>query len=143
MKGDMIRANLSYDATNKRFRMIEEHGFGKKAESYDILYLHDKQTEFRFNLRTKKCKKVNVTMPWRNAGIPKKAINFGDSYYGAAEVPDAHLLIGVWKDEFIHPINEKVLYMGTWTNKACLPVTATYLSKIFNVHSTTLDITTG
>ena len=96
-----FRARIGYDSVYKRERIIEEYTLGTDDEVFDVLYLHNVQTEYRFNLKTKECKKQPITRPWRDFGIPQNATFLGESYLGSSAVPNANLLITIWKDSFV------------------------------------------
>ena len=79
MRHDRIRARISYDAIYKRERVIEEYQLGREDNFFDVLYLHNQNVEYRYNLKTKVCTKQQVTREWRNFGIPSNAKSLGES----------------------------------------------------------------
>lgn len=68
--------------------------------SYDVVYLHSQQIEYRLNLKSKVCQKQPITRPWIDLGINKNATSLGESYIGSAAVPKGNILATLWKHEF-------------------------------------------
>lgn len=120
-----LRGNFSYDSVNKRERIIDEVMLGFDKEYYDVIYLHQEQKQYSFNLKTKKCRVEPLTRPWRDIGIPKDATFYRESYVGSSQVPNAGLLTTVWGGE-IEGCRTK--YLLQFTETACIPVAATYFS---------------
>lgn len=142
---DTILARITYDAVYKRERIIEEYRLGDQDDFYDVLYLHNQQIEYRFNFKTKECKKQAVTRPWRDFGIPTNATSYGESYIGSSAVSNANVLITTWGKEFTDEKGNKIDYMGAWTYEACLPIYSHYFSKADNIntHTNFYDIVPG
>ena len=84
-----MRGIFSYDAVNRRERIIDELMIDESREYYDIIYLHNENKKYVFNLHTRKCEVKNITRPWKEFGIPKNAKRLGDSYIGSPEIPRA------------------------------------------------------
>ena len=129
VKQGTVRARISYDAIYRRERVIEEYTLGSDDEYYDVLYLHDDNIEYRFNLKSRNCTKQTITRPWVDFGIPANATNFGESYLGSSAVPNANLLATLWGYQFVDEKGSKVDYFGVWTYTGCLPLSIRYRSE--------------
>jgi hypothetical protein len=141
----MIRARISYDAVYKRERIIEEFRLGDDDEYFDVLFLHNQQMEYRYNLKTKECQKQPITRPWTDYGVPKNSTSYGESYIGSAAVPNANILVTIWGNEFLDQKGNKIEYMGVWSLEGCLPISANYWSDTAKIstHAHFFDITPG
>jgi hypothetical protein len=129
VKGDYVRAHLTYDSVYKRERVIEERVLGSDQEFYDVLYLHNSGVEYRVDLKTKNCTKQAITRRWVNFGIPANATSLGESYLGSSAVPNANLLASLWRLQFVDTHGDKIDYFGVWTYEACLPVHVRYVAE--------------
>jgi len=129
----------------RRERIIEEFQLGKDDNFFDILYLHNQNIQYTFDLKTKQCTKTTVQRPWRDFGIPKNATFLGEGYIGSSAIPNAGILTDLWTDEFTDQKGNKVEYVGVWTYEGCLPVNIAYYSEAekLNTHSFFFDISPG
>jgi len=78
-------------------------------------------------------------------GIPTNSTSLGESYVGSSAVPNANVLTTIWRDEVTDSQGNKIVYLGTWTYEACLPVSSFYFSVAdkLNTHTQYFDITPG
>ena len=140
----MLRGYLSYDSVYQRERFIEEQRLGTDKEFFDNLYLHNQNVLYKFNLKTRECKKNPVDRPWRNFGIPQNATAYGESYIGSSAVPNANILTTIWGGKYTDQQGNKVEYMGVWTYEACLPISSVNANDKYGVtHASFYDITPG
>ena len=142
---ELIRGRLSYDGIFQRERIIEERRLGSDDEYFDVLYLHNVNTEYRLNLKTKNCTRQPITRPWVDFGILPTAKNVGESYIGSSAVEHAHVLVTSWVDEFTDNKGDKFEHLSSWTYEACLPVSSVLFSQTANInmHTSLFDITPG
>jgi hypothetical protein len=122
-----ILARLTYDAVNKRERIIDEIYFNSSKNYYDIIYLHQQHKQFRINLKTRECVVEPITRPWRDMSIPEEAHSLGESFIGSGEIVDAGLLVHNWFGKHQTKTNQTVRYMLQFTRHACLPVSAAFI----------------
>ena len=145
VKKDYIRAHITYDAIYQRERVIEEYVLGSDDEYFDVLYLHQQNIEYVFNLKTRNCTTRPRTRPWINFGVPQNATSYGESYLGSDAVPNANVLTTLWGYQFVDQKGDKIDYFGIWTYEACLPIHVRYVAEDaqFDAHYNFFDITPG
>lgn len=66
-------ATVSYDAVNKRQRVVETVYLDGKNFTYDVLYLDSLKVVYRFDVQQNKCVKSEVTDVWADLGVPSTA----------------------------------------------------------------------
>ncbi|CAF0959794.1 unnamed protein product [Rotaria magnacalcarata] len=140
----MVRGRLSYDATNHRERLLEEVEVGNDREYYDVIALFDLQTEFIYNYKAHNCSRQPLTRPWRDFGIRPDARSFGEAYIGTSALPGLGLLVTMWGTNHTTPSNDTVRTFGTWTYRACLPVSfISHSTQMGRTQSSFFDIVAG
>ncbi|CAH1261898.1 EPDR1 [Branchiostoma lanceolatum] len=136
------RARISYDATNRRIRVIEEVNIRDDKEYFDVLYIHNTEpgTEYRFNLKTKECNKKEIEDAWRPFEVPPNSTFLGESYIGTGAVPGAGVQTQLWDKAF--ESGDK--YFGVYTVVGCIPIQEEFYSRRTGlVTSTFFDVTAG
>ncbi|XP_066282340.1 mammalian ependymin-related protein 1-like [Branchiostoma lanceolatum] len=128
------RARMSYDATNRRVRRIEEVNLLEEKDFYDVLYIHNTEpgTEYRLNLKTKECEKREMSEPWREFQVPPNATFLGESYIGTGAVPGAGVLTELWA----HTFESGDKYFGVYTVEGCIPIQEEFFSNRTGLVST-------
>ncbi|XP_035657336.1 mammalian ependymin-related protein 1-like [Branchiostoma floridae] len=136
------RARMSYDATNRRVRRIEEVNLLEDKEFYDVLYIHNTEpgTEYRLNLKTKECQKREMSNAWRPFQVPPNSTFLGESYIGTGAVPGAGVLTELWSNTF----EDGDKYFGVYTVEGCIPIQEEFYSNRTGLVSTFFfDVTAG
>ena len=123
-----MKGHITYDAVLQRERIIDEIYFNSSKNYFDIIYLHKENTQYKLNIKTRECVVESITRPWRNIAIPDDAQSLGESFIGSGEIRNAGLLTCNWFGKFVTK-NNTVRYMLQFTNVACLPVSATFITE--------------
>ncbi|XP_078672259.1 mammalian ependymin-related protein 1-like [Branchiostoma floridae x Branchiostoma belcheri] len=135
------RARISYDAINRRVRIIEEVNIKEQRDFFDVLFLHEVGKEYKFNLRTKECAVSAIAEQFRPFEVPPNATSFGESYIGTGAFPGEGVLITLWGGEAEQPAGR---YMATFTNSGCVPVEDGFCTERFGcVHTAFYDVVAG
>ena len=95
-QGFTVEGRLSYDATYRRERLVDEIDEGTTANYFDTVALFDLQTEFVYNFRFRNCSRRTITRPWRDFGIRANDTSYGEAYIGASAVPGGNILVTIW-----------------------------------------------
>lgn len=135
------RANISYDATNMRIRIIDEVEEGRSERKfYEELFLYKEKTYYIVDLRTKVCNKTTLDKTFRAIEVPSFA-NFTEALFvGLDGIAGA----GVLEDLYEGDDSEGGHYAGAWTDYKCVPVTDAYFSKDKGfIHWSFYDLTPG
>ncbi|XP_035700255.1 mammalian ependymin-related protein 1-like [Branchiostoma floridae] len=136
------RARISYDATNRRIRLIEEVLIRDDKDYFDVLFIHNTEpgTEYRFNLKTKECQKREIADAWRPFQVPPNSTFLGEGYIGTGAVPGAGVLTQLWSNTF----ENEDKYFGVYTAEGCIPIQEEFYSRRTGlVSSTFFDVTAG
>ncbi|KAL4237795.1 Mammalian ependymin-related protein 1 [Mactra antiquata] len=124
-KQEAMIGKVSYDETNKRVRIIEEVEQGTEKDYYDVLWLHNIQREYRFNLKTRKCNVTTLMRPFRPFGVPPFAKFVFEAEIGAAGVPGESLIAQTWDGEF----EDKSRFVVSVTYPDCVPLNSGFYSE--------------
>lgn len=91
-----LEGRLTYDATYRRERIIDEVEAGTEDEYFDNIALFDLQVEFIYNFKARNCTRRQITRPWRDFGVRANDTSYGEAYIGSSAVPGAGILITIW-----------------------------------------------
>eukprot|EP00058_Branchiostoma_floridae_P011362 XP_002596850.1 hypothetical protein BRAFLDRAFT_99749 [Branchiostoma floridae] len=136
------RARISYDATNRRIRIIEEVNILVAREYYDVLFIHNTEpgTEYRLNLKTKECQKRDIVDAWRPFQVPPNSTFLGESYIGTGSIQGAGVQTQLWENVF----ENEDKYFGVYTAVGCIPIQEEFYSRRTGLVTTTFfDVTGG
>ncbi|XP_026883812.2 mammalian ependymin-related protein 1 [Electrophorus electricus] len=120
--GRNSRAAVSYDAQNKRIRVLEEkRGHVPCKKYFEYIYLFNSGVLFQIEQVTKKCAKLNLTDVWDPYDIPLNS-TFEDQYFIGG--PGDMIEVQEWSDR--KPARKNENWVGVYTLKDCYPVQETY-----------------
>jgi len=91
-----VEGRLSYDATYRRERLVEEIEEGTQDDFYDTIALFDSRVEFVYNFKARNCTRREIQRPWRDFGIRPTDESYGEAYVGSSGAPGAGVLVTIW-----------------------------------------------
>jgi len=122
-------ATVSYDAVNKRQRVVETVWLNGNNFTYDVLYLDSIKTIYRYDFQVNKCVKQEVKESWVDLGVPSSAKLVKKQMIGSEDVKEANMLTNLWQYELQDKIGNKIVSFETWSAVGCLPVDFVHFSK--------------
>jgi len=91
-----IRGRLSYDADNRRERILQQVDVSHQEDAYDIIALYNERVEYVYDFNAKNCTRRPLTRPWRDFGIPPDSRSFGEAYIGSPDIREGFLFVTLW-----------------------------------------------
>lgn len=116
-------ARYLYDAFGQRIRLQEIGTYENKSFTYDALLLFREATMYEINDSNRTCKKRPLKTDFQPLEIPKTASLLGQAVVGSSSGPLQGLLVNTWVGNLP---NKGGLYMMTFTEFGCIPVSTTY-----------------
>ncbi|KAK3105775.1 hypothetical protein FSP39_005367 [Pinctada imbricata] len=135
-----IRRLLTYDATNRRERRLEEIEIGSNRTFVDEVILWNENVQYTLDLKTRKCNKTVPYRPWRERGVPPGSRFDFEVVVGAAGVENEHvnILYFSWNS------TDGDRNLGMVTSPNCVPIQNYHLSQKYGLEeSTYYDVTVG
>lgn len=122
-------ATVSYDAVNKRQRVVETVWLNGQNYTYDVLYLDSLKVVYRYDFQLNKCVKQEVKESWVDLGVPTSAKLVKKQMIGSEDVKDANMATNLWQYDLKDKKGNSVVSFETWSAVGCLPVDFVHFSK--------------
>jgi len=137
---DILRGKISYDDKNKRTAWIAAYSQDNTTTYYQHIHLYKEQMKYMIDLQTNDCVSKADSRPWHHYGVPPNATFFRAAYVGTDGKKDAGILVNLWG----YGDNIGGRWIGSYTDKDCLPVTDAFITNSTGwVHTSFFDITYG
>ncbi|XP_070576379.1 mammalian ependymin-related protein 1-like [Ptychodera flava] len=97
-----MRSRMAYDARNQRIRVVDKVNLEDKKDNFATLFLYQEGKEYKLNMKTKECKVIDLTRPFRPVRVPNNATFYGETTIGSLAAEGAGVIVQLWEGQTEH-----------------------------------------